>query len=216
MTEKGLNATILKAPSPISALIFHTVHNDKCYVVKDYRPTHRVFRATIGRFLIYREAKALMRLSPLRQVPKLIAWVGNHTLVTTYVKGKPLELFRGERPGLKFFERLELLIHQFHGLGVVHCDLTRAANILVGEEDTPYIVDWASAIFEEEFRGPLRPIYEAFRYHDQLAVIKYKLRYYPEALTLKETQMYTNRGSGEILVRRIRDKARELLKRGFS
>jgi serine/threonine-protein kinase RIO1 len=95
-----------------------------------------------------------------------------------------------------------------------HCDLKRAANVLVGDDGQPYIIDWSAAILEREFRFfPASLIYKRFLLDDSHAVIKLQLRHCPEAIHPEALRQYQSRSSGERAVRKLRDAARDFLKK---
>jgi serine/threonine protein kinase len=101
-----------------------------------------------------------------------------------------------------------------HRRGLCHCDLKRAANILVGEDGRPYLIDWSAAILEREFRFfPARLIYRRFLVDDRHAVIKLQLRHCPEAVDPEDLRRYQNRSLAERAVRNLRDRARGLLQK---
>ena len=56
---------------------------------------------------------------------------------------------------------------------------------MVGDDGRPYIVDWSASISQKEFRFfPLNRIYLRFVLDDYFAIIKLKMRYASETLTL--------------------------------
>jgi len=184
-------------------------------VVKDYRSNGFLYRNTAGRFLVWREAKVLRRLHGLEGVPSLHGRVQSLALVMEALPGRPVEGLEHASPlAPAFFERLRDLVEGFHARGVAHCDMKRAPNILVGEGDEPYVVDWSAAITASEFRFfPLSLIYRRFLLDDRNAVVKLQLRHRPGDVPLRELERYRRRGPLERFARRIRDRARELLQR---
>ena len=88
------------------------------------------------------------------------------------------------------------------------------ANILLGDDQRPYIVDWSAAIMEREFRFyPLNLIYRRFIQDDVNAVVKLELRHHPEDIAPGAMLIYTYRSRPEKLIRAMRDRARDLLQR---
>ena len=184
-------------------------------VVKDYRGNGLFFRNTVGRFLVWREAKVLRRLRGLAGVPSLHGRVQGLALIMEALPGRPVEGLEHARPlPPAFFDRLRDLVEAFHARGVAHCDLKRAPNVLVGPEGEPYVVDWSAAITASEFRlFPLFLIYRRFLLDDRNAVVKLQLRHRPGDIPPRDLERYRRRGPLERLARRVRDRARKLLQR---
>jgi len=205
----------LRKPSSTRPALYRIEEGDARAVVKDFNANGRVFRNLIGRFLIWREKKAYRRLKGLKGVPALYGVVGGLALVLDEIQGRSVErLDKEERLPIRFFETLRDLVERVHQRGVCHCDLKRAANVLVGDDGSPYLVDWSSAILEREFRFfPARRIYERFLLDDRNAVIKLQLRHCPEAIRAEDLRRYQNRSAAERAVRKLRDQARRFLQK---
>jgi len=217
LQKQAATVRILREYSSTRPLVWSSDINGIQFVVKDYSFNKRAYSASIGRFLIYRECKALRRLSNIEGVPRFFFTLNSHAIVVEKVHGITLEEYHKKHSiSPSFFDRFKQLISKIHEHGVVHCDLKRAANIIVGDGETPYIVDWSSAIFNEEFPFPLSLIYERFKLDDQLSVIKYKMRCLPELVSEEEKKLYLQRTFLESSVRRIRDRLRDLIKKWAS
>jgi serine/threonine protein kinase len=213
LPEKRI-ATLRKPSSTRPALYRIEVANSRA-VVKDYSVNRWVFRNFIGRFLIWREKKAYRRLKGLKGVPALYGVVGGLALVLEEIRGRSIEgLEKQEKLPASFFEDLRDLVKAFHRRGLCHCDLKRAANVLIGDDGKPYLIDWSAAILEREFRFfPARLIYKRFLLDDRHAVIKFQLRHCPEAISPEDLHRYQNRSVMEKAVRNLRDRARRFLQR---
>ncbi len=184
-------------------------------MVKDYSYNRPAYRKTVGRFLVRREVKALRRLNGVPGVPAFYCTVEGPGVVMERIEGHSVEgLEKTRRLPPEFFCRLRDLVAAFHSRGVAHCDLKRAPNILVGPDQSPYIVDWSAAISASEFKAfPLNLIYKRFIRDDLNAIVKLQLRHHPEGLSGCELSRYYRRGGLERVVRRIRDRGRDLLRR---
>lgn len=169
----------------------------------------------MGRFLVWREGRALRRLHGLEGIPRFYGSVQGLALIMDAVPGRAVEGLEHEAPlPGSFFEKLRALVNTFHDRGIAHCDLKRAPNILLGQDGAPYIVDWSAAISATEFRPfPLSLLYRRFVLDDLNAVVKLHLKHRPWDVSAQELDRYQRRGPLERAARRIRDRARELLKR---
>ena len=112
------------------------------------------------------------------------------------------------------WKALRDLVERVHRRGLSHCDLKRAANVLVGNDGQPYLIDWSAAILEREFRFfPARLIYKRFLVDDRHAVVKLQLRHCPEAVHPEALRQYRSRGVAERAIRKLRDAARGFLQK---
>jgi len=212
--SKKRTATLRK-PSSTRPALYRIGDGDARAVVKDYSVNRWAFRNLVGRFLVWREKKAYQRLEGMPGVPALYGVVGGLALVLEEIHGRSIEgLETHERLPASFFEEMRNLVETFHRRGLCHCDLKRAANVLVGEDGKPYLIDWSAAILEREFRFfPARMIYERFLRDDRHAVIKFQLRHCPEAIPSEDLRRYQHRSVLEKTVRKLRDGARHFLQR---
>ena len=207
--------SVLRKPSSTRPTLWVVEDNGVRAVVKDFSANRFLYRNTTGRFLIWRESKAYNRLRGLKGVPTLYRVIDGLALVIEEIPGESLEgLEKKKKLSREFFEELRELVERIHKRGLAHCDLKRAPNILLGHDDKPYIVDWSASISKREFRFfPLNLIYERFLLDDFNAIIKTKLRHWPDRVTTEEKRRYYHRSRVERLVRAIRDKLRELLQK---
>lgn len=184
-------------------------------VVKDYSLNGFFYRNVIGRFLVWREEKAYRKLRGLRGVPQLLRVIDGKALVLERIQGECLENLETQRRlPRSFFDELENLVKEIHRRGLAHCDLKRAPNILAGRDGKPYILDWSASVSGRELPFfPLNRIYERFLADDFNAITKVQLRHCPEEVSAERKQRYFARGPGEMFIRSLRDRCRELLKK---
>ena len=209
------DAAILRQGSSTRPTLWLIEENGVQAVVKDFSTNRWAYRNTVGRFLVWRERKAYIKLRDLKGVPALFRVIDGLALVLERIPGKNLENLEKERPlNGHFFDALFGLVEDFHRRGIAHCDLKRAPNVLVGPDAHPYVVDWGAAISKKEFFFfPLNRIYKRFVLDDLNAVIKLKLRHIPNSVTAEEKARYYHRSRAEKFIRDIRDKGRELLQK---
>jgi serine/threonine protein kinase len=194
----------------------YVIEEDGCRaVVKDYRENKFFYRNIIGRFLVWREEKAYRRLERMAGVPILYRMMDGLVLVLEEIPGKNLEEVKDtDKVPQVFFEKLSLMVEGFHRRGLCHCDLKRAANILIGPGGNPYVLDWSAAILEREFRFfPLTLVYRRFLLDDYNAVTKFQLRHCPEAVGSESKKRYLHISRSERAIRSLRDRLREFLQR---
>ena len=113
----------------------------------------------IARKLMRRERRALALLADLDGVAHLVkAPTSNDSLLRTWIEGAALN--EAEQLPLDFFDRLEDLVGELHGLGVCHNDLHKEQNVLVDEAGYPSLVDFQLASIHQRrgarFRGRCR------------------------------------------------------------
>lgn len=209
------NLGILREPSSTRPTLWLVEENGVRAVVKDYSSNRFWYRNTIGRFLLWRESKAYRRLNGLRGVPTCYRVLGGLALITEEIAGRNIEGLENEgRLSEEFFDSLQELVKNVHSRGLVHCDLKRAPNILLGPDEKPYIVDWSASISEREFRFfPLNRVYQRFLQDDLNAITKMRLRHCPESVTPDDERLYYHRSRTENIIRSIRDKLRTLLQK---
>lgn len=206
---------LLRVPSSTRPAIWAVTLGGRPCVVKDYRSNGFLYRHLVGRFLVWREAKALRRLRGVSGVPELYGVVAGLVLVMAEVPGRNLENLEKEQPlDRAFFEALTSLVATVHQRGLAHCDLKRAPNVMVDPQGRPHILDWGASISQSEFACPLMGlIFRRFQRDDLNAVTKLKLRHIPEEVGPEERKRYYYRSPGERLLRAARDRLRGLLQK---
>jgi serine/threonine protein kinase len=206
---------VLRKCSRTRPVIWILEENGIMAIVKDFSLNGFVFRNTIGRFLVWREKKAYIRLKGLRGVPTFYRAVDGLALVMEAIPGKSIESpeILAELPEA-FFDALQDLVEKIHKRGMAHCDLKRAPNIILGDDGRPYIIDWAASVSKTELGlFPLSLIYDRFIQDDLKAIIKIRLKHSPESVSPAQKRDYFRRGPVERLIRPVKEKARDLLKK---
>jgi RIO-like serine/threonine protein kinase len=206
---------ILRKQSNTRPAVWRIEERGTTAIIKDFHCNGFFYRNIVGRFLVWREAKAYRRLNGLEGVPAFFRTIKGLALVVEEIQGADIETlncFGSLDEG--FYNNLKVLINNIHKRGLVHCDLKRAPNIMKGDDGKPYIVDWAAAISMSEFRlFPLRLIYRRFLHDDLNAVTKLKLKYRPDSVSQEEKDMYMTRSRLETAIREIRNFFRVCLKK---
>ena len=121
--------------------------DDRLVVVKDFAPRSRLLRATYGRWVLGREARAYRKLAGVRGVPALLGRVDALALVIEYRPGHYLtRSLKGRLPD-GFVAELRDVDAEMHRRGVVHLDLRHRSNVLADGEGRPVLIDFGSAVF---------------------------------------------------------------------
>jgi RIO-like serine/threonine protein kinase len=206
---------VLRKPTSTRPVLWVVEEDGVEAVVKDYSPNGIFYRNVVGRFLVWREQKAYRKLKGLKGVPALLRVIDGKALVLQRIDGESLENLETRRKLPKsFFDELESLVKEIHRRGLVHCDLKRAPNILVGRDGKPYVLDWSASVSRRELPiFPLNRIYERLLSDDFNAVTKVQLRHCPEEVSAERKRRFYTRSPRELFVRSIRDRCREVLKR---
>jgi len=162
-----------------NAVLYRFDSGDGTWVVKDFRPRSWLVRNVIGRFLIRREARALVRLAGRQTTPHAPFRVDAHALAYRYLEGRNLR-DRLSTPGPDFFPDLEQAVRGVHASGgLVHLDLRNAGNILVTAAGSPVLLDFQSHLRTWWMPGPLRRFVERI---DLAALYKHWANRSPDTL----------------------------------
>ena len=206
---------MVREHSSTRPVVWRFDESGKSYILKDFSRNRFLYRNIVGRFLLWREYRALSALAGVNGVPKIIEFIKGRGIIIEEIKGRSLKNLDLEKKlSESFFGELKNLIETIHDNGVAHCDLKSFGNIIEGEDGRPYIIDWGAAIQKKEFfMPPLNLIFERFLLDDYMAIIKIKLDHIPEKVTEEELLRYHHRSGAEKIIRKIRDKLRSLLQK---
>jgi hypothetical protein len=140
----------------------------------------------LGRWLCGRELRFYRRLADLPNVPRLLGTVGDTGFVHAYARGRPLG--KNVKVPDSFFAALERLLVEVHQRGIAYVDTNKSPNLLIGDDDQPYLIDFQISWDLHELgdnaftRWFLRRLQAEDRYH----VLKHKRRLRPDELTPAE------------------------------
>lgn len=130
----------------------------------------------LWRRLLRREQAAYARLDGIPGIPRSFGLLGGGSLALEFIEGPSL---RDDEATLTdrgaFFGNLLATLEAMHAAGVVHGDLKRKNNIIVGAGEQPYLIDFGIAVR----RSPTsalwnRWVYEPLRQMDYNAWVKLK------------------------------------------
>jgi len=121
-------------------------HAGERLVVKDFAPRGALVRATIGRVIAAREARAYQRLAGHPAVPRFRGWIDELAFALEYRPGRRMSRRLAGRVPADFLARLDDALAEMHRRGVAHLDLRHRSNVLVGEDGRPVLIDFGSAV----------------------------------------------------------------------
>jgi tRNA A-37 threonylcarbamoyl transferase component Bud32 len=181
------------AGSVANADIYLLEDADSRAVLKTFLRRPWLVRLCFSRWTLAREYRILRSLTGVRGIPAVWGLVGRDSFLMEYITGAgPLRSSRDiradEYPSRTFCVRLRELVAAMHARGVSHGDLRRF-NVMQGPDDTPYLIDFATAF---SAAGPLAPLrrYLARKLAqaDLFAVAKLIASYHPDLLTDSERE----------------------------
>lgn len=172
------------------ALVEKEMQPDGARVVKDYGKCGFPGTLIYGRLLPKREYFALSSLAGLNGIPQQARLDTSNTISYDFIAGVPLRQFDNRKllPQPFFIELWELTDYM-HRNGFVHLDLGNRGNILVRDDGSPAIIDFASCTSTRHFPDWLR---HALEKRDRLGLLKLWHRYSPETAPPMLTE-YFNR-----------------------
>ena len=183
--------------------VMHVVIDGKDYVVKDYNTTSGWFGTLAGPLLVSREKKALKLLEGIDGIPDLYNCTSKRVLITSYCQSQAAAKLDRPLNWLKFEEGLLALIKHMHERGVAHCDLRGPGNILIDDDDKPFLVDYVACIFKAtDWNKPWNYLFRQGCKADLSAVLKLKQKLAPEQLTVRESAMVDKHSSKGWLFRK--------------
>ena len=160
----------------------------ECLLVKDVRYTAPVFRYTLGRWNLRREVKAYRRLSGLECVARYLGRFDADAIVLERMDAVPLSRERAAELDVSFFDELLECVEAMHDRGIVHLDLRHRSNLLVGADDRPRLIDFENAFYLGRNFLSRRLLIPLFAWIDRSAVLKFRVRYFPDEVSERETR----------------------------
>ncbi len=174
-------------------------------VLKDHAGCDSVFAALLGKLLTRREARALLRLNSVVGVPRLLGQPESRALYIEWLDGISIkEALAREIDWPKFLAELENTLREIHALGVAHCDLRGLSNILVGPDETPYVIDFVSCFFAGSRWNFIRGwVFRRFCEADRQALLKLRQRVAPESMDTADAELIVHSGIFNRAMRRV-------------
>ncbi len=169
-----------------------------------------------ARYLSRREQRFYRRLQGVPGIPELHPATGPNWLLHAYIPGKTLHARRDVDPA--FFDRLLELVARTHARGVASVDLSKKANIIVGDDGDPYLIDFQIAMaVREPTQAPFQQLANVFTRalmrEDLYHVYKHKRRLMPDRLREGELERGARKSAFSSWYRRLLGWPAQRLKR---
>lgn len=208
-----LGACFHRANSSGQADLFDLVGEYEGWILKDFSGRPWAFRVLVNRRIIKREIRALIGLQPLEGVPRYGGAVGRDAYLMKRLNADRLPHKRDGIPSCCLFDRIDQLVADMHNLGWAHGDLRRT-NILMDEDERPYLIDFATAWNAPEGAWPLRKwLFRRWQRVDLTNMARIKEAYCPDYLTENDKALLCDRPKHLSVGRFIRKKLYRPLKR---
>jgi hypothetical protein len=182
------------------------IHRDgEDQVLKDHAGCDPLFAALLGKLLTRREARALLKLDSVAGVPRLLGQPHSRAIYIEWVNGISIkEALAREIDWPKFLAELENTLRKIHAQGVAHCDLRGLSNILVGPDQTPYVIDFVSCFVSGSRWNLIRGwVFRRFCEADRQALLKLRQRVASESMNTADAELITHSGFFNRAMRRI-------------
>lgn len=145
--------------------------------IKTYEPRPFLARNTLGRWLIRREAAAFEAVAGISSVPGFLGRIGPFAIATRWVDAVPLREHTGDRLDDEIFERLAVIVSEFHERGVALADLHHRDVLLAGDGSL-YVLDLATAFVTGDRPGFWsRYLFERFSESDRVNLARMRARF---------------------------------------
>ncbi|MFA6929913.1 MAG: RIO1 family regulatory kinase/ATPase [Lentisphaeria bacterium] len=170
--------------------ILQTKNNTE-YLLKTFSRKPLLIRKILGRISIRHEYNLLKHLEKhgFRYAPKAYRMPNEDSLVMEFIV-EGIQLQKKEKyaaathPAPAFFQQLISLMRELHAMGICHGDFRRA-NILRLPDESPVLIDWATAMIKspnEKKISLFRPLFNAMRRSDLYSLASITESYYPDLL----------------------------------
>ena len=179
MTRAALAASaveLLNRGSQRNPDVLLVEHAGERLVVKDFAPRGPLVRATVGRLVAAREARAYLQLAGHSAVPGFRGWIDPLAFALEYRPGRRMSRKLAGQVPADFVAQLEAALAEMHRRGVAHLDLRHRSNVLVGEDGSPVLIDFGSAVCFRPGSAAARWLLPLLARIDRAALAKWRVR----------------------------------------
>lgn len=145
--------------------------------------------AWVGAWLAGREARIYRALRGVRGIPAFAGTWGRCGMAHEYVAGHSLS--RNEKVSDEFFDQLENLLREVHARDMAYVDLEKCANVLVGDDGRPWLIDfqiswhWPGPLGR---RFPLTRLLRRLQHMDHYHLLKHRRKLRPDQLSAAQLE----------------------------
>ena len=187
-TAEGLSADRPQSPKRWKPTIWTLEFDGVRMLVKDVSRGSRLFRYTLGRWNLRREARICARLDDLDFAPKCFGWLDRDAIVLEWLDAEPISRPKAAELDAGFFDEMQKNVNAMHERGIVHLDLRHRTNVLVGADDQPRLIDFENALYLGTNFLSRRLLVPLLAWIDHSAVLKRRVRYFPDSVSEKQTK----------------------------
>lgn len=170
--------------------LWNVNHAGRALVIKDIRHSNPLYRFTLGRWLLGREARAYRALQEFPFVPHCHGWLDRDSIVLQRLDATSLTKYPIAKLRPALFDALADQIAALHRRHIAHLDLRHRSNILVTEDGEPRLIDFASTMCLEQSPVRRKLFWPLFAAIDRSGLIKWRLRYFPDQVSEEDRRWY--------------------------
>ncbi len=149
----------------------------------------------VARYLSLREQYFYRLLQGVEGIPAIYPVAGRNWLLHAFIPGDTLQVRRDVDD--QFFDRLAQLLRECHERGVACVDISKKANIIVGDDGRPYLIDFQISMGLLPPMSPFQRIWNICTSHqmheDLYHIYKHKKRIRPDLIRDWELEVAANR-----------------------
>lgn len=162
--------------------------------ISEFRLPFGVFLRPLARVMSRREHRVYQRVADIRGVPTLGPRFGSRGFFHQYVEGLTLfELPKGCPLPEPFWKQLRATLECIHQRRIVHLDLHKRGNIILGNDGSAYVLDFQISLLFEMRPGwigkKLEALFEYLKQEDIYHLYKHKRRFQGDRMTEDELRL---------------------------
>jgi hypothetical protein len=163
------------------------------YVLKlsDFRFILGIFLRPFAASISRREYRLYRMLEGIKGIPELGPRYGRRGYFHRFIEGRTLHEIPRKGPLPEdFFDNLKRIIGEVHDRRIFYLDLNKLGNIILGDDNLPYLIDFQVSIHFKKRRGPLGRLNDflltSFIKEDIYHLYKHKKRFMRNAMSEEE------------------------------
>ena len=149
------------------------------WTIKDFSSRNWFVKQSFAKFVLWRELKAINKISGISGVPDEAFMVDDHMLAVRYIPGRVLARVPNEEVTPEFLMECERIIRDIHSRNLVHLDTRGTSNWIMTPEGKPALIDFQASVHTEGLPEKLRKFMEDM---DMGGVYKKWAKFCPEQM----------------------------------